>query len=69
MHGAGAALRDAAAVFGAGQADLFPQHPEQGRVGVDIDLMSFSIDAESSHIAVLPSAAIRAATRHSSGDV
>ena len=29
MDGAGAALRDAAAVFGAGQSDRLPQHPQQ----------------------------------------
>ena len=28
MHGAGAALRDAAAVFGAGEADGVAQHPQ-----------------------------------------
>ncbi len=40
MHRAGAAGRDAAAVLGAGQADLFPQHPEQGRVGIGLHLVS-----------------------------
>ena len=33
VHRARAALRDAAAVLGAGQADLLPDHPEQRRVG------------------------------------
>jgi len=33
VHRAGAALRDAAAVFGAGEADLFANHPQQGVVG------------------------------------
>jgi hypothetical protein len=54
-------LRYAAAVFGAGEADLFPQHPEQGRVWVDVDLMSCSIDAESSHSQVSRRSPIEAA--------
>jgi hypothetical protein len=37
MNGAGAALRDAAAVLGAGEADVVPQDPRQGAVGLDID--------------------------------
>ena len=39
VHGAGAALRDAAAVFGAGQAERVAQHPQQRRIGIDIDVM------------------------------
>jgi hypothetical protein len=54
VHGTGAALGDAAAVFGAGEADLLPEHPQQRGAGVDIDLMSPSIDVESSHIASPP---------------
>jgi hypothetical protein len=54
MDGAGAALGDAATVFGAGQADGIPQHPQQRGVGINIDLMGLSIDAESSHFANLP---------------
>ena len=50
VDGAGAALGDAATVFGTGQPDRLPQHPEQRSVGVDVDLMSRSIDAESSHM-------------------
>ena len=42
VHGAGAALRDAAAVFGAGQADLLADDPQQRRVGLDL------------HVAILP---------------
>ena len=38
MHGAGAALRDAAAEFGAGQSELVAQHPEQRRLRLDIEL-------------------------------
>ncbi len=40
VHGAGAALRDAAAVFGAGQADVLADHPKQRRVGIDVDVVS-----------------------------
>src|SRR6185503_523923 len=36
VHGAGAALRDATAVLGARQADLLANHPQQGRVGLDL---------------------------------
>ena len=43
VHGAGAALRDAAAVFGAGQADLLPQHPQQWRIGIDVDIVDFPL--------------------------
>ena len=32
VHGAGAAERHAAAVLGARQAELVPEHPEQGHV-------------------------------------
>src|SRR5258705_7964213 len=34
MDRAGAALRDAAAVFGAGQADILPDRPQQRRAGM-----------------------------------
>src|SRR5262249_47724352 len=50
MDGAGAALGDAAAVLGAGQPDRVAQHPQQRRVGVDIDLMGLSIHVEISHV-------------------
>ena len=38
VHGAGAALGDAAAVLGADQAELVAQHPEQRGVGLGVDL-------------------------------
>ena len=53
MHGAGAALRDAAAVLGAGQADLLAHHPQQRRVRLDIDVEGFAIDGEVYHRAPL----------------
>src|SRR5450830_1319536 len=54
VHGAGAALGDAAAVFGAGQADLFPQHPQQWGRGIDVDILGFSVDGETGHTLFLP---------------
>src|ERR1700760_3062479 len=38
MDGASAALCDAAAVFGAGEADILPDRPEQRRIGLDVDV-------------------------------
>jgi hypothetical protein len=49
MHGAGAALSDAATVFGAGQADLFADDPEQGRIGLDLHLTHRAVDRQSCH--------------------
>ena len=46
MNGAGAALRDAAAEFGASQPKLISDHPEQRRLGRDIDGMPSSIHGE-----------------------
>ncbi len=36
VHGAGAALRDTAAVLGAGETDLLADHPQQRGVGLDL---------------------------------
>ena len=44
MDRAGAALRDAAAIFRAGETDLLADHPEQRRRRVDVDIMRLSID-------------------------
>jgi hypothetical protein len=49
MHRAGAALRDAAAVFGAGQADVLADRPEQGRAVVDVDVVVLAVDVETGH--------------------
>src|SRR5260221_384113 len=46
VHGAGAALRHAAAVLGAGEADLFADHPEQGRGRIDVDLVRLAVDCQ-----------------------
>src|SRR5262249_50821884 len=47
---AGAALRDAAAVFRAGEADVLPQRPEEGRIGLDVDVVGLTVDGESWHL-------------------
>src|SRR5262249_45749643 len=49
MHGAGTALRDPAAVLGAGQDDRVAQHPQQRGAVVDLRLIGLSVDVESSH--------------------
>ena len=49
VHGAGAALGDAAAELGAGQAERVAQHPQQRRVGLDIDLVGSSVDGKRHH--------------------
>src|SRR6202048_2482543 len=49
MDGTGAALCDAAAIFGAGQADILPDHPKQRRIRLDVDIESFAIDCEVCH--------------------
>jgi hypothetical protein len=49
VYGARSALRNAATVFGAGKADLLPQHPKQGCVGVRIYVMSFTVDDKAWH--------------------
>src|SRR5256885_7454181 len=41
-----AALRDAAAVLGAGEADLLADHPEQGRGRIDVDLVGLAVDCQ-----------------------
>src|ERR1700686_3094773 len=53
VHGAGAALRDAAAVFGAGQSDRIADDPEQWRVGFNVDVVRLSVDGKGNHT-VLP---------------
>jgi len=55
VHGASAALGDAAAEFRACQSDLFPQHPEKRSIALDIDLMPGAVDDDVDHD-VLPRA-------------
>jgi hypothetical protein len=51
MHRAGAALRDAAAVLGAGQPELLAQHPQQRGVGFGIDRRRLAVDVQHRHVA------------------
>src|SRR5213078_3731923 len=46
MHGAGAALRDAAAELGAREAERVAQHPEERRVGRDVDRFTLAVHGE-----------------------
>src|SRR5205823_3339929 len=49
VQGAGAALRDAAAVLRAGEADLLADDPQKRGVGLDLDVADSAIDVELSH--------------------
>jgi hypothetical protein len=49
VNGAGAALRDAASVLGAGQPDLFAYRPQQGRARFNIDIVVLSVNVKSCH--------------------
>src|SRR6266850_911483 len=49
MNGAGAALCNAATIFGAGQPGVFPDCPQKRRIGLDIHVESFAIDNEVCH--------------------
>src|SRR5712671_5576528 len=49
MNGAGAALCNAATVFGAGQAGVFPDRPQQRGIRFDIQFKCFAIDSEVCH--------------------
>src|SRR3954471_4012632 len=50
VHRAGAALRDAAAVFRAGQADVLADDPEERRVVLDAHIADFAVDVQLSHV-------------------
>src|SRR6185436_6228443 len=49
VHGAGAALRDATAVLGAGERELLAQHPQQRRVGLGVEIAILAIDVQARH--------------------
>ena len=53
MHGAGAAHRNAAAEFGAGQSQFVADDPEQRRLRLDVELMRLAVDGDGDH-AFLP---------------
>src|SRR2546425_948307 len=46
VDGAGAALGDAAAELGTGETEGVTQHPEERRVGRDVDRFAFAVDGE-----------------------
>src|SRR5712692_1673085 len=50
VHRTGAASCDATAVFGAGQPDLLPDHPQQRCIRVDVDLVGLAVDIELNHV-------------------
>src|SRR6185369_1180288 len=50
MHGAGPALRDTAAVFGAGQTDMFANDPQERRVVFDLHVAHFAVDVQFRHV-------------------
>jgi hypothetical protein len=49
VHGASAALGDAAAEFRSCQSDFFPQNPEKRSIALDIDLMLGPVDVDVDH--------------------
>src|SRR5262245_10728348 len=49
VDGAGAALCDAATVFGAGQPDVFADGPEERGVRFDVNVIGLSIDQKTDH--------------------
>ena len=49
VHGAGTTGRDAAAVFGAGQPQLFSQHPQEGRVGLGLEAAHSAVHVQLRH--------------------
>jgi hypothetical protein len=49
VYGAGTAQGDPATVFGAGESYRVAQYPEQGRIGLDIDIVRFSVNGQRNH--------------------
>jgi hypothetical protein len=49
VHGARTAQGHPAAVFRAGQAEVFPQDPQERRVGPDVQDVPFPVDEELDH--------------------
>jgi hypothetical protein len=50
MHRARAALRDAAAELGAGQAEQVAQYPKQRHIGGRVDAAGLTVDVECDHV-------------------
>ncbi len=49
MYRTRAAEGHAAAVFGSGQSQRFPEHPEERRVRIDVDVELFAVNFEINH--------------------
>src|SRR5436190_15604561 len=49
MNRTGTALRDAAAVLRAGEADLLANHPQKRGIRIDVDLLCLAVDVEANH--------------------
>ena len=49
VHRARAALRDAASILGSRQLELIAKHPQERRIGIDIDFVSPIVDGQRSH--------------------
>jgi hypothetical protein len=52
MDGASAALRDAAAELGTGQAEVFTERPEQRSVGIDVGLILLAVHDDRDHVSL-----------------
>src|SRR5665647_1503955 len=50
MDGAGPALCNAATIFSAGQADIFPDSPKEWCIRLEIDFKCFAVDREAGHL-------------------
>ena len=61
MHGAGAALRDAAAVLGAGQPGVVADDPEQRRVRIAVEAARRAVEGEVNHASLPGVQALRLA--------
>ncbi len=53
LHGAGAALRDATAVFRASEAKVFARNPKQRGIRFGFDVKAFSVDGKDGHVRLL----------------
>src|SRR4030095_16246946 len=65
VHGAGAALRDAATILGARQADLLTDDPEQRRIGLHLHVTDAAVDVELRHGLTPPVAILADSPAHS----
>src|SRR5947209_10311157 len=54
MHGAGAALGDAAAEFRTGHIERIAERPEERHLRIDVEIALRAIDGEADHVLLLP---------------